>query len=101
MSCEYQFWVYIVTNRNHSVLYIGMTNNLARRTGEHRRGIGAAFPVQFHCTKLIYYERYEHVLGAIARETQLKKWSRAKKIALVEQMNPRWMDLGAEVLLDE
>ena len=97
---DYNFWVYIVTNRNDTVLYIGITNHLARRTWEHREGTGANFPARYACTKLIYCEHYTNVYEAISRETQLKKWSRAKKVALISQQNPSWLDLGCDVLHD-
>ncbi len=97
MSRDYDFWVYIVTNQLDSVLYIGMTNDLMRRITEHRSGELPGFTASYRCNKLIYYEHYSNVDEAIARETQLKKWSRAKKIELVERMNPRWVDLFEEV----
>ncbi|MEY2486011.1 MAG: putative endonuclease [Verrucomicrobiota bacterium] len=101
MSRDYDFWVYIVTNRNHSVLYIGMTNSLSRRIQEHREGTGANFPAAYRCSKLVYYENYSQVLDAIARESQLKKWSRAKKIRLINGSNPSWLDLGDDILEDD
>ncbi|MEY2439607.1 MAG: putative endonuclease [Verrucomicrobiota bacterium] len=101
MARDYDFWVYIMTNRNHSVLYIGLTNALARRTSEHRQGIGANFPAAYQCKKLIYQEYYSDVNEAIARESQLKKWSRMKKITLINRLNPSWIDLGADVLADD
>jgi putative endonuclease len=79
MPRDYNFWVYIVTNRNHSVLYIGVTNRLSRRAWEHREGIGAGFAADYRCKKLIYYEHYRNIRDAIARESQLKKWSRAQR----------------------
>jgi putative endonuclease len=82
------------------VLYIGLTNSLARRVWEHRQEIGANFPAAYRCNKLIYYEHYSNVHEAIARESQIKKWSRSKKIALINRLNPSWQDLGADVLLD-
>ncbi len=100
MPRDYDFWVYIVTNRNDSVLYIGVTNSLSRRVWKHREGIGANFPARYQCKKLIYYEHYRDIRDAIARESQLKKWSRAKKIALIDRFNRCWLDLGAEVLQD-
>ena len=100
MPRDYNFWVYIVTNRNHSVLYIGVTNRLSRRAWEHREGSGAGFASDYRCKKLIYYEHYRDVRDAIARETQLKKWSRPKKIALINRLNPSWLDLSVEVLQD-
>ena len=101
MTRDYNFWVYIVTNRNDSVLYIGVTNDLARRVWEHRESTGANFPAFYQCKKLIYYELCFDVRDAIAREKQLKRWSRAKKVDLINQMNPSWLDLGVEVLQDQ
>jgi putative endonuclease len=97
---DYDFWIYIVTNRNHSVLYIGGKNSVSRRTWQHREGTGANFPALYQCKKLIYYEHYRDIRDAIARESQLKKWSRAKKVTLINRMNPSWLDLGADVLQD-
>jgi putative endonuclease len=79
MSRDYNFWVYIVTNRNDSVLYIGVTNSLSRRIWEHGEGIGASFPSAYQCKKLIYFEHYRDIRDAIARETQLKKWVARKE----------------------
>jgi putative endonuclease len=100
MSRDYDFWVYIVTNRNHSVLYIGVPNSLSRRIWEHSEGTGANFPAAYRCTKLIYYEHYSDADEAFARETQLKKWSRTKKIALIDRLNPSWLDLRDHLLDD-
>ena len=101
MTRDYDFWVYILTNRNHSVLYIGVTNSLSRRAWEHRAGVGANFLAAYRCNKLIYYEHYTDVSEAIAREKQIKRWSRAKKTYLINRMNPTWLDLGSDVLADE
>jgi len=79
-------------------LYIGATNSLSRRSWKHRKGIGAKFPARYQCQKLIYYEHYRDIRDAIARESQLKKWSRVKNIALINRLNPSWLDLGADVL---
>ena len=73
MPRDYNFWIYIMTNRNHKVLYIGMTNRLSRRTWEHREGAKSGFASKYQCRKLVYYEYYHHVRDAIARESQLKK----------------------------
>ena len=89
-----------MTNDNDNVIYIGMTNNLARRISEHHSGEIPGFTADFRCRKLLYYEHCTDVLGAIAREKQLKNWSRKKKVALIATMNPRWSDLGPEVLGD-
>ena len=100
MPRDYDFRIYIVTNRNHSVLYIGVTNRLSRRVWEHREGIGAGFAADYRCKKLIYYEHCRDIRDALARESQLKKWSRAKKVALIDRFNPSWLDLGIDVLQD-
>ena len=100
MARDYNFWIYILTNRNHCVLYIGMTNRLSRRTWEHRKGVKPGFSSKYQCKKLVYYEYYRDFRDAIARESQLKKGSCAKKISLVNRLNPTWNDLGADVLQD-
>ena len=98
MAQDYNFWVYIVTNKDHTVLYIGMTNDLARRVTEHRTREIPGFTADYRCRKLVYYEHCTNVQDAIAREKQLKKWSRSKKVGLIATMNPRWNDLAPEVL---
>jgi putative endonuclease len=98
---DYNFWIYIVTNLHDSTLYVGMTNDLARRIAEHRSGEIAGFTSAYRCRKLIYYEHYTEVQDAIARETQLKKWSRTKKVALIAGLNPQWNDLAPAVLGEE
>ena len=82
------------------MLYIGVTNRLSRRTWEHREGSRSGFAATYQCKKLIYYEWYRDIRDAIARESQLKKWSRAKKVALIKRLNPSWRDLGMDVLQD-
>ena len=79
MARDYNFWVYIVTNEHDSVLYVGMTNNLARRIAEHRAGEIPGFTADFRCRKLVYYEHCTDVRDAIAREKQLKKWCEQRK----------------------
>jgi len=71
---------------------------LARRISQHRAGEIPAFTADYRCRKLVYYEHCTGVLNAIAREKQLKKWSRSKKVALIATMNPRWNDIAAEIL---
>jgi putative endonuclease len=87
------YYVYIVTNKNHSVLYIGVTGDLEGRLHEHREKLLEGFTKQYQANKLIFYEDYPDPRSAIAREKQLKGWRRSKKIALIESMNPRWIDL--------
>lgn len=95
------YYVYIVAS-NTGTLYIGVTNNLYRRVSEHKTRAMEGFTATYKCHRLVYYERYDEVLAAIAREKQLKGWIRRKKIALIESVNPRWQDLaekwGAEML---
>ena len=79
---------------------VGITNRLSRRTWQHREGDAAGFASKYQCKKLVYYEHYRDVRDAIARESQLKKWSRIKKVQLINRLNPRWEDLGADVLQD-
>ncbi len=93
MGNLYRFWVYILTNMNNRVLYIGMTNNILRRMHEHKSETHEGFTRAYHTHKLVYVEEYQYVDKAIAREKQLKKYARAKKIALIEQTNPHWEDL--------
>jgi len=91
------YYVYIVTNKHDSVLYIGVTSNLEGRIFEHRERLTEGFTKRYQATKLIYYEDYPDPLSAIAREKQLKGWRREKKIALIEKQNPRWIDLFDDI----
>jgi putative endonuclease len=92
------YFVYIMTNADrHTVLYIGVTNDLDRRCNEHSLGFGSAFARQYNAHKLIYFETYPDPRSAIAREKQLKRWSRPKKEALIANTNPDWHDLFAEM----
>jgi len=98
MPQDYNFWVYIITNDHDTVLYIGVTNDLARRISEHRAGEIPGFTANYRCKKLIYYEHCTDVRDAIAREKQLKKWWRSKRVALIKTLNPNWINLTAEIL---
>jgi putative endonuclease len=86
-------YTYIVASRTR-VLYIGVTTDLARRVLEHRSCEGDGFTARYKCTRLVWYERHSDPIAAITREKQLKGWSRAKKIALIEQENCTWADLS-------
>ena len=88
------YFVYILTNRNDKVIYIGVTNNLERRIYEHKQELVDGFTKRYHVHKLVFYEQTGDIHAAIAREKQLKCWTRAKKNALVESMNPQWQDLS-------
>lgn len=75
------------------VMYIGVTNNLNRRVSEHRIGLNDGFTKKYRCKRLVYYETTTYIINAIAREKELKKWSRYKKITLINKANPQWHDL--------
>ena len=89
---QHNYFIYITTNPRKTVLYIGVTNDLATRIIQHyeNRGKSSSFAGKNYCYNLIYYERFQFVDEAIDREKQLKGWSRKKKIALIEQINPHW-----------
>lgn len=90
-----EYYVYIMTNRSRT-LYTGITNNLERRVYEHKNKILPGFTSRYNITRLVYYEAGDDVSVAIAREKQIKGWLRAKKIALIESMNPEWRDLSED-----
>ena len=87
------YFVYILTNIKHTVLYIGITRNLAKRTYQHKTSVVQSFSSKYKTKKLIYYEQYTDVRLAIEREKQLKKWNRAWKETLINKLNPEWNDL--------
>ncbi len=89
------YHVYIPTNVSRNVMYVGVSNNLKQRVAEHRAGTGGAFTKRYRVNTLVYAEEYEWIEEAIAREKQIKGWSRSKKDALVETINPTWADLLA------
>ncbi len=89
-----QYYVYINTNPTSTVLYVGMTNNLEHRSGQHRSHVVEGFTKKYNVTRLVYFETTEDVQAAIAREKELKRWTRAKKITLIESVNPDWRDLS-------
>jgi putative endonuclease len=88
-----QYWVYMMTNRNKTVIYTGVTNDLSRRVQEHRDKEGSSFAKRYNVTMLVYYESFSRIYDAIAAEKRIKAGSRAKKIALIESANPGWKDL--------
>ncbi|MGD9650516.1 MAG: GIY-YIG nuclease family protein [Dongiaceae bacterium] len=86
-------YIYIITNQKNGTLYIGMTNDLVRRTYEHQEGLVKGFSKKYGLNKLVYFEAIDSIDAAIKREKQLKKWERAWKIKLIESVNPHWQDL--------
>jgi putative endonuclease len=86
-------YVYIMTNRSRT-LYTGVTNDLQRRVFEHKRKLADGFTKKYDITRLVWYEESHDIRAAIASEKRIKGWLRAKKVALIESMNPNWMDLS-------
>ena len=90
-------FVYILASKKNGTLYIGVTNDLARRAWEHKNDVSDGFSRKYGVHRLLYAEPHEDMASAIRREKSLKKWNRAWKIALIEKRNPAWRDLFAEV----
>jgi putative endonuclease len=93
---EHNYYVYILTNWNHKVMYVGMTNDLERRLYEHKNKLIEGFTKRYNIDTLVYYEHTMDVFEAITREKEIKKWRREKKNKLVGTMNPEWKDLSKE-----
>jgi len=87
------YYVYVMASRRNGTLYVGVTNDLVRRAYEHRNGLVDGFTKRYGVKKLVYFEQYDYVFNALQREKNLKHWSRAWKLALIEQSNPDWTDL--------
>jgi len=92
----HRYYVYFMSNRNGNVLYIGVTNDLMRRVREHRSSEIPGFSQKYRCHFLLYYEEFNDINLAIAREKQLKGWIREKKEHLIASTNPNRMDLAAD-----
>ncbi len=90
----HQYYVYILANKTNTVLYIGVTSNLEGRIWEHKQKIFKGFTSKYEVNKLVYYEEFQWIQDAIAREKQLKGGSRQKKIDLIVEMNLAWDDLS-------
>ena len=88
-----RYTVYIMASRRKGTLYVGVTNDLAKRAFQHRNGVGSRFTAKYQVKMLIWYEHYSDINEAIAREKQLKKWERRWKLELIESFNPNWADL--------
>ena len=91
------YYVYMMSNWNNKVVYIGVTNNLKRRVYEHKTGIVEGFTKKYHVHKLVYFDSTTDVYSAITREKQLKGWKRERKNALIEEKNPLWEDLSEKL----
>ena len=94
-----EYYVYILSNKTNTTIYTGVSNNIMRRVYEHRENLNKrSFTARYNVHKLVYYEIYKEVEYAIAREKQIKSWSRARKNELVASVNPEWKDLFPEIL---
>ncbi|WFU16476.1 GIY-YIG nuclease family protein [Bradyrhizobium sp. CB3481] len=87
------YYVYILASRIGGTLYIGVTNDLVRRVGEHCLELMKGFTKKYDVHKLVYFEQFDDIESAIRREKRLKKWNRAWKVRLIEELNPNWDDL--------
>ena len=90
------YWVYILTNQNHTVLYIGITSELEHRIYQHKNKQTKGFTEKYNVEKLIYFEETTDPMSAIEREKQLKGWTRKKKETLINRVNPKWDDLSID-----
>ena len=95
MPITRRYYVYLLTNWNNKVIYLGVTNNLERRLYEHKNKLVKGFSEKYNVNKLVYFEETQDVTAAIAREKEIKKWRREKKNQLVNRMNPNWKDLSS------
>ena len=91
------FFVYILASKKNGTLYVGVTNDLARRMTEHKAKLVPGFTRQYSIDRLVYFETFESILEARARERALKCWRRAWKITLIEKLNPEWNDLSDQL----
>lgn len=97
MGGEGMYFVYLLASRRNGTLYVGVTNDLARRLGEHRAGFGSAFTRRHGVATLVWFEPHERIDEAIARERQLKGWNRNWKLKLIETANPTWRDVAESI----
>jgi putative endonuclease len=100
MQEDHQYFVYILASLSKT-LYIGVTSGLFARVEQHRNGVFDGFTKRYRIHRLVYFERFQYVNNAIAREKQLKGWVRARKVALIEEQNPTWADIYPLMLKGE
>jgi len=92
-----RFWVYIMTDDQHRLLYTGRTGNLKRRVSQHRSGNGGVFTRRYHLVKLVFYEAVEDSSAARSRERQIKRFSKQQRLNMIDRMNPGWIDLYSQL----
>jgi len=93
-----QFYVYILASRRNGTLYVGVTNNIARRVWEHKQGLAGGFTKRYDVKTLVYYEATESLAAALEREKRIKWWKRKWKLELIESANPEWRDIYEQLL---
>src|SRR5262245_47791272 len=98
MAVSKQPCLYVLASKRNGTLYTGVTSDLVKRAYEHRENVAPGFTNTYGVHALVYYEMHESMLEAITREKQLKKWNRAWKLRLIEEMNPDWRDLWQDIL---
>jgi putative endonuclease len=94
-----EYFIYILASKRNGTLYIGVTNGLLKRVDAHKNNLVPGFTSKYSVHNLVYYERYNDIYDAIAREKRIKKWKRAWKIELIEKSNPEWRDLNSDLTL--
>lgn len=92
----HQYYLYMLSNKYHGTLYIGVTNDLERRMFEHKNQLNEGFSKKYSLNRLVYFETFQYINDAIKREKNMKKWKRQWKINLIEKENPGWNDLAKE-----
>ena len=92
-----RFYVYILASRYRGTIYVGVSNDIARRVGEHKSGAVKGFTRRYKVKRLVYFEAYDSILEARARERVLKRWRREWKFDLIEKLNPDWRDLSGDL----
>ncbi len=95
---SHHYYVYLLSSKKNGTLYVGVTNDLMRRVGEHKLGLIEGFTNKYKINKLVYFETYNDINEAILREKRIKKWNRNWKIKIIEEMNPEWNDLYEDLL---
>ena len=90
------YWIYIMSNKSRTVYYIGVTNDIQRRTFEHKTLTGSTFASNFNCTQLLYSDEFNNINDAITQEKRLKKWKRSWKDKLIKENNPNFIDLAGD-----
>lgn len=93
-------FVYILTNKNNTVIYTGVTSELEQRVWQHKQKVIEGFTKKYNCDKLVWFQSAEEIGSVIAREKQIKSWSRRKKEALINELNPEWTDLSLQLFGD-